>query len=247
MDTKAVGQENLTLHLDGLPADGGNTRLNVFAEKLVALRTALQETDKFLHGFAQEPVDFLVTDLKHNSPAAIRVSAKLDEIHPTYPSEIFGFFSQIMEKFSKKMQIDTPSTNYRLLAALKALVSGYGKKYSGMWFSDQGETLAVVNSETLTNIEQQLIKRHHSIGSVKGVVQRYNSQSREKSFHLTTPLGQSVKCKFDDSQLEQASSAVEKNVIIYGFLTYWDGEFFPYEVNVQRIEIIEPDNSLQII
>lgn len=56
-----MGQENLTLHLDGLPVDGGNTRLNVFAEKLVALRTALQETDKFLHGFAQEPVDFLVT------------------------------------------------------------------------------------------------------------------------------------------------------------------------------------------
>lgn len=247
MNTQAGSQEKLTLHLEGLPEDGGDVRLNIFADKLSALKTALHATDKFLHGFAEESVDFLVADLTHNSPAAISITAQTHGLHPTFPQEIFEYFSGLMGKLSQKTGVTTLVPNLRLLTSIKALVSGYGKKYSGMWFSGNAETLAIVNAETLTNIEQQLIKRHHSIGSVRGVIQRYNSEAKEKSFHLTTPLGQSIKCKFDESQREQASSAVEKNVIIHGFLTYWDGDYFPCEVNVRRIEIIEPDDSLQTL
>jgi len=241
-----TNHETLTLHLDGVKSDGGDVRLAVFAEKLSTLRVALQETDKFLYGIDTPTIDFLVTNLSHKSPAAVSIAAQPNGIIAEHQGRVFSHFSELLAKITSGAYV-VASANHQLLTSLKDLISGYGKKYQQMWLSFKGETVAAVSDETLENLKQLLAKRYTSIGSIKGTIKKYNSQADKKTFHLSLFIGGQVKCFFEEDLLAKASAAVEKNVTIHGLLKYQEGDFFPYEVSVRDIEIMEPDASYQTL
>ena len=139
----------------------------------------------------------------------------------------------------------TVSTSHYVLDCVKKLAIGVGKRYAGMWFSYAGEVVARVTPETIAHLDDLLAKQYTSFGAVKGRVEKYNSHSDSKNFHLYPAIGRRIKCVFSEDQIDATGEAVNKNVIVHGLLKYQAGDFSPYEVIVYRIERIEPDESLQ--
>ncbi len=228
--------------MDGLPSDAGDVRLGVLSDKMDSLRRSLQATDKYLYGLDKNTVDFLVSNLTHSSPTAISLRTQPIKNFEEHQQEIFLHFSQVVASITQGVYRAT--ANHYLLECLKELIGGMGKNYSNMWLSFRGEVVANVTSETVVNLEKLLAKNYTSIGSIKGAIKKYNGQSEQKSFHIYPAIGARVKCIFEDSLLEKASGAVEQNVIVHGILKYQEGDFSPYEVFVDSIEVLPPNKPL---
>ncbi len=244
MGQQNKNQETLTINIDGTPSDGGDVRLSVFASKLDNVRSALQETDKYLYGINQKTVEFLVSDLTHSSPSAVSIKMQPSGGVLSHQDQIFKYFSSLIADITSGTYREA-SASYYLLTRLNELASGVGDKFSKMWLSYKGEVSAVISIETLENLQILLKKQYISVGSIKGRMEIYNGHGKEKFFYVYPLIGEQVKCIFDESKREQASKAVEKNVVVHGALKYLEGEFFPSEVQVHSIEINDPDDQLE--
>lgn len=239
---EGANQESLTIHMDGIPSDDGEVRLSIFVSKLDDIRLALQETDKYLFGI--KTAEFLVSGLTRSSPAAVSIRMKPYDKIIEHQDQIFSYFSSLIAKITSG-KYEVASHSYYLLSKLNKLADGVGEKYSRMWFSYKKEIAAVITVETQENLKMLLAQQYSSIGTVKGRVEAYNSHGEEKVFYVYPLVGDRVKCVFDDSQLTQASKAVEKNVIVHGTVRHLEGEFFPSEVRVQSIVINDPNDKLE--
>lgn len=235
--------DELTLHIDGIASNGGDVDLSVFANKLDSLRLALQETDKHLLGMNKSSVDFFVTDLNHSSPSAITIGMKPSDNIFEHQSNIFDYFSNLVADITSG-KYRPASANYQTLKKLSELASGIGDKFSSMWFTRHQETVAVVNFETLSALNDLLSKQYKSYGSVKGKVKLYSSASKDKCFYIFPLLGGRVKCIFDDDLIDTASKIVESCVTVNGTISYLEGEFFPSEIKVHTIELHDIDSNL---
>lgn len=243
MDKTQNINNELTLHIDGTPSNGGDIDLSVFVNKLDNLRMALQETDKYLLGMNKNSVDFFVTDLSHDSPCAITLGSKPTNNLFEHQSSIFSSFTKLIADITSGNYVPA-SANYQTLKKLSELASGLGDKFSSMWFSSNEKTVAVINTETLSILNSLLSKQYRAYGSVKGRIMGYNSASKEKYFYIYPIVGGRVKCIFDESIRENASKMVENNVTVSGTVSYLEGEFFPSEIKVHLIEKHDPDIEL---
>jgi hypothetical protein len=244
MGQQNKNQEALTINIDGTPSDGGDVRLSIFVNKLDCVRSALQETDKYLYGINKNTVEFLVSDLTHSSPSAVSIKMQPSGDVLAHQEQIFNYLSSLIADITSGTY-RAASASYFLLMRLNELASGVGEKFSKMWLSYKGQISAVISIETQENLRLLLAKQYLSIGSIKGRMEIYHGHGKEKFFYVYPLIGDRVKCIFDDSKREQASNAVEKNVIVQGALKYLEGEFFPSEVQVHSIEINEPDDNLE--
>lgn len=244
MGQQKKDQGALTIHMDGVPSDGGDMRLSVFVGKLDDVRSALQETDKYLYGINKNTVEFLVSDLTHSSPAAVSIKMQTNGEVLEHQDQIFSYFSTLIAEITSGTY-RTATASYYLLTKLSELASGVGEKYSKMWLSYRNQIAAVITIETQENLRVLLAKKYNSIGTVKGRVEVYNSHGKEKVFYVYPLLGDRIKCVFDEALREQASKAVERNVVVHGNLKYLEGEFFPSEVQVHSIVINDPDDQLE--
>lgn len=244
MGQEYKNREALTIHIDGAPSDGGDVRLSIFVSKLDGFRAALQETDKYLYGINKNTVEFLVSDLTHSSPSAVSIQMQPNGDVLAHQDQIFNYLSSLIADITSGTY-RAASASYYLLTKLNELTSGVGDKFSKMWLSYKNEVSAVISVETQENLRALLAKQYSSVGTIKGRMEIYHGHGKEKFFYVYPLIGERVKCIFDDSHREQASKAVEQNVIVSGNLKYLEGEFFPSEVYVQSIEINEPDDQLQ--
>ena len=235
--------DELTLHIDGIASNGGDVDLSVFVNKLDSLRLALQETDKHLLGRNKSSVDFFVTDLNHSSPSAITLGIKPSDNIFEHQSNIFNYFSNLVADITSG-KYKPASANYQTLKKLTELAYGIGDKFSSMWFTRNQETVAVVNVETLSALNDLLSKQYKSYGSVKGKVLGYNSASKDKCFYIYPLLGGRVKCIFEEEMRQQASKIVEGSVTVSGTISYLEGDFFPSEIKVHSIERHDIDSNL---
>jgi hypothetical protein len=236
-DTDENTSQTLTVHMEGIDSVGGDLRLNVFIDKLDAFRAALQETDRLIRD-ERKSMDFLVSNLSHNSPAAVTVAGygAADQ----QVNDVFDYLSNLVSSLTS--QTATHYSSPTLLEKILDLCNGYGDRFSRMWFSRSGKTVAVIDTRTRNSILAILGRVSYASGSVKGKVERYNSHGEKKYFYLYPLIGERVKCFFDEDHRQDAASAVEKDVTVYGRLCYRDGEFFPYQMYVETIEV---NSSLQ--
>jgi hypothetical protein len=237
-------QEALTLHLDGVPSDGGDVRLAVFADKMRELRAALNETDRFLSGSDKATVELLVADLSHSSPSAVTIRSQgIEGVGTPYEHQLFEYFSDLVAQISSSA-FRAATVSHVVLEKVGDLISGFGEKFSGMWLSRSGVTTAVISRETVDHIKDLLARQYTARGSVKGRVEKYNSHSDQKSFTIYPAIGGRVRCVFGEQMRKDASDAVEKSVIVHGLLKYQEGNFFPFEASVESIEILPSDSDL---
>lgn len=243
MKTEHTKSEALTIHIDGALSDGGDVRLSIFVNKLDEFRAALQEADKYLYGLNKNTVEFLVSNLTHNSPAAVSIQMQPNGDPLAHQDQIFTYLSELIADITSG-KYRTASASYYLLTKLNELTNGIGDKFSKMWLSYRNEVAAVISIETQVNLRALLAKQYNSIGTIKGKMEIYHGHGKEKFFYVYPLIGERVKCIFSDSHTEVAAKAVEKNVTVVGTLKYLEGEFFPSEVFVQTIEINPPDEDL---
>lgn len=233
--TSASNQPTLTLHMEGLAEDSGDLKLGVFIDKLKLLKSALREADRILHGADVQSIDLLVADLTHNSPAAVTLRAA-----PVVPAksvnEVFQYFARTVGDLSSRGR-GLGNTSVYLLEKILELCNGYGDNFSRMWLSDGTNTLAGFDSITRESVVAALGRTIYSIGSVKGSVERYNGHGDRKYFYVYPLLGGRVKCLFDDELRRDAAAAVEHTVVVHGRLFYHEGQFFPYQIQVDNIEV----------
>ena len=225
--------------MDGVEGDGGDLQLSVFVQKLDSFRAALQESDRLIRGDAKA-MEFIVSDLTHNSPAALTVAGTTRSDGPQV-SEVFNFLSGLLSELSAKAE--RVRTSVFLLEKLLALCNGYGTKFSRMWLSRGGLTVASINADTEEIILNILGRTIYATGSVKGKVERYNSHGDKMHFYLYPLVGERVKCFFDEELRNDAALAVEKCVTVSGRLSYYEGQYFPYQMHVESIDIGSPDEG----
>jgi len=231
---------SVTLHLDGLPENNSELRLSVFIEKLTALREALREADRFLSGKNSLAMlaEFYVEGLEKHSPSAVTVREHVKSLFDVRPISA----SRLITDTLSALTISADAVNepiFPVLEKLKDLGEGLGRKCSRIWFSRNGEVVASITPETYANILELLKGTIASVGSVIGRVERYNSHGDSKYFYIYPNLGGRIRCNFPDNLLQQAASAVEKRVIVYGTLRYREGAFQAHEVDMTQMEVIE--------
>lgn len=82
-------------------------------------------------------------------------------------------------------------------------------------------------------------------GSVKGRLEAINLHDDKNTFRIYPVAGPSrVTCHFPEDLRDQAVAAVDRNVIVYGELKYKANAPFPDEIEVEKIEILPPDEDL---
>lgn len=236
----------LTLHIEGLPEDRGDVRLAVMVDKLDAFKSALIEAGKLASNADKSSVDFVITKLEHKSPAAITVDEVPMHDRVSATGRSIGIFLDAVKAVTvaSKKPIDA---SYALLECIHDITKGIGEKLTRVWFSVNDEVSAVVNDDTTRNLVELLRGKVQSYGSVKGVVERYNSHGQQKYFHIYPPIGGRVRCSFTEEHRQKASLAVDKNVIVRGLLKYRAGEFAPSEISVDSIEILPSDDQLPML
>lgn len=233
-------QDSLTLHMEGLDKDEGDMRIAAFLEKVDALRLALQDLDKHLSGIDKPTLDYVVSGLSHQSPAAVTLTPKRQSVYAGHQADVVPTFMSIMEK-AQQGAIRELGLSHDLLDRLLKLAVGCGDKFKTMWLSFGDKAVATISQRTYDTVRELIAKKLYSFGTVKGRVEWYNSHNKEKHFYLYPVLGDRVRCVFGDDLLSQASAAVERTVIVSGTLEYWENDYFPHEVTVGEIEVIDDD------
>lgn len=234
----------LVLKLEGVSEFEGDMKLGSFIEKLNALKSGLAETDNIMTGSDKQSVDYVVSDLSHNSPATIGISPfRLFEDAPD-PRALITYFVDAFGMIREKKQRPIGATD-RLLKAMRKLADGAGETYERMILSISGGRSVALDRESAAALDSLLPEKRHSYGTVKGVVKRYHGDGTRPYFSVFLPVnGHQVKCVFPQNLFEKAAGAVERNASIDGELTYYEGEAEPIEIKVHNIRVHKKDAEL---
>lgn len=231
----------LTFHMEGLAEDSGDLELGVFVDKLKILKSALREVDRILHGAEAKVNGLMVSNLSHNSPAAVTLRSSL-AIPGATTNDIFSYFSRTVSELSVRGG-NVGNASVFLLEKVLELCNGHGSRFSRMWMSIGTKKVTAFDETTRESVLAALGRTVYAIGSVKGRVEAYNGHGDKKYLYVYPLLGGRVKCLFDDEIRLKAASAVERTVIVHGRLFYHEGEYFPYQVQVDTIDIPEESKA----
>lgn len=233
----------MRLHMEGVEALGGDVRLGSFIEKLAALKAALAETAHLLEGKSGGLVDFLVSDLSHNSPAMVEVTAiaASPSANPAVVvDEFLAFVIGVRDR-----TVEALSSQAKLVGHLRKLAAGTGERIERLWIDSPSVSPIIFDATVARALDDALPDVRREIGSVKGVVKRYSGVGKQPYFKIVPPLGGvEIKCVFPPELLEQAAASVEHNATVEGELKSYEDDLWPHEVKVRAIEIHPADDAL---
>lgn len=246
-DAPANQSNVLRLHMDGVEELDGNVRLATFIDKLDALKAALAEVGHQQTKDGKATVEFVVTELSHNSPAMIGVEAVVIEDQNAIlsdPNAVINGFAAFLGQV-KQGTVQAVSNHAKLVGALRKLVAGHGEKFSRLWIDGPAIDTIPLDSSIADALDDALPDVRREFGAIKGVVKRYNGVGKQPYFKIVPPVGGvEIKCNFPQQLLAEAAAAVEHNVTIEGGLKYYEGDLWPHEVHVREIVIHPHDDHL---
>lgn len=232
----------LRLHIEGVEELGGDVRLGSFIEKLNALKGALAASAQ-LKGDGSTSVDFLVSDLRHSSPAMVEITA-VPTAKTGSPVEVVDQFLRFVRGVADRT-IEATSDNAKLVGQVRSLVAGAGERFERLWLDGPGITPIVLNQAVERALDDALPDVRRELGSIKGVVKRYSGVGKRPYFKVVPPTGHlEIKCIFPIHLLDKAAAAVEHNATVEGELKFYEGDLWPYEVAVRDIVAHPPDDEL---
>jgi len=237
-------QDEITIHLEGLPQDAGDVRLPVLIEKLNDLRRALNASDLAVTNQRKPTTYYRVVNLSHKSPAAITVAACPLDTDSDYGGKVFEYLLNGVSFIRGNRSIPKDATD-PFITSIVGLLDGLKTKYSRIWLEFPDHKIASIDQELSDAIDEVLGRAYVGKGSIKGAVERFNSHNEPLYFYIYPPIGtRSVKCVFSRDLLDKAVNAVNKNVTVLGTLKYRPNQLFPYECFVDDIQTHQPDNEL---
>lgn len=231
----------LKIRLRGAEADSEHVRLQEFIKQLEAVRIALKHTEHLVSDDGKSPINYLITDLTHSSPATVSIEA-FDEFDTDKPSAVISkFIGGIREiLFERRAPADF---DRQTLEAYKGLTSGLRKHVSEFTIID-GESEVLVPRELEHVIDTVIGPDILSEGVVKGGLEAVNVHSKQ-SFVIYPDIGPNrVECNFKKSLFDLVKSALRQHVIVSGTMKYKSMDPFPYAMDVKNIEVCPPDDEL---
>jgi hypothetical protein len=223
--------------MEGIISDEGDVRLGVFAGKLDDFRILFDEAQTTINSDIK--TELLISNLTHNSPSATTMRTP-DPSGAKALSLIIETLHQINQGHPQLVS----NEQFEFYEKLRAFCKTNFSKLGSMWLSAYGKVLVSINKETISSLDNLLLSNIESIGSIKGVVEGYNSHSQDKYFYLYPLIGGRVKCIFGEEQRQEAANTVDRNVLVHGKLKFHGGGFIPYEVEVSHMEILPLNTDL---
>lgn len=237
-------RNKITVQVEGTAEDGGDLSLSNFIDQLQNIRALLAEADRIVTGEQQSTV-FRVTNLSHSSPSAIELTGYPKVSDKDFTNQVVEYVTGSLDSLVTLKQFPKDASQ-KFIRSVKKLFDGVGKRIDSIKvFGPSADLPIIITSDVVEQLEVSVLRQVRSFGSVKGVMQAYNSHTKTRYFNLYPPIpGVEIKCIFSKELVRKASDAVERNVTVSGTLIYTVGNVFPDEVIVNDIEVHKNDNEL---
>jgi hypothetical protein len=239
-----MAAEIITLKVEGSPEDNGDVRLSELINELLALRSALKQTERVVSGQEESLIYYKVVDMSHSSPAtivlkAVPVNPKVGKrIALATVQKFFRTLDKIQKTGRAPKDIDSQT-----LEAYKALGAMTEKNIS---------RVEIINTEYEVSIDESFKKKLDNIigaddiieGSIDGMLEWVNIHNTNR-FHIYPSIGpKKVDCTFQYKIKDKVKAGIDRQVRVYGELKYRKRDDFPYAINVSDIEILPEDDEL---
>lgn len=224
----------LTIELIGPLADKEQVGYEEFVGQLEDFKEALKHTDRIISKKDNPTVFYKIIELKYHSPATITLAAFPYDIEDDNSDEVVRTISLGIKSISEKSEAP-PYFDYDALEAYKGLGKRIGKGFSSISISANGD------KHTLTEefpAHIQLIQGNDeiTIGSISGRIEAINFHSPPYRFTIYPMVGpQKIRCVFKPKLKNEALSAIDKYVTVYGTIKYRQKAIYPYEIDVDNI------------
>lgn len=234
----------ITFHIEGIDKDDGNVRLNVFVDQLTVFRKLLNAADAIVSKKRQPTSYYKITNLSHNSPAALTLSGEPLDEENNHTEKTFKYVIDGLRQIrTQKVAPDDASENF--INSANDLLNGLNNKYSRMWLDISDGSKVNLDTDLAKAIKGLMSGYTTSFGTIKGEIETFSGHTEPYHFNLYHPLGgQAVKCIFKKNLKELAGKAVNKSVTVTGMLRYRPEKYFPYECQVKEIHIHPLDSEL---
>lgn len=233
----------ITIEMKGMLADEGEVRVEDFVAQIDAFFEALKQTDRIVSKKDKPTVFYRIVDLSHHSPSTVTLAAFPIDFAEDYSDETVRKFLATLKDIDKKGEAP-PEFDYEALEAYK----GISKKI------DKGLTQLTVSSNGYRcNITQdyssliQIIQGPDEVarGSMSGRIEAINFHTPPYRFTLYPIVGpQRVRCNFPTKKKNDAISAIDKYVTVFGIIKYRHKAIYPYEIDIDNIEINPPIDTI---
>jgi hypothetical protein len=223
-----MATNQLSLQIEGTEENDGNVTLTVLLKQLESFRKAVIETDRIVTG--GQSLDFLVTDLRHSSPAFCAISGKPkknQDQNRNRSDEVFRkLYSGIVAIQEKR---DVPKDyDFETLSAYREMTGYFGKGVSRLWIGNDGKQYRispVLSQDVEVILGPDIIEE----GCVTGYLHQLNIHAN-MIFHVysVVPGVPKLTCRFPLQLRHEVVSAVDQYVTVYGALKYKSISQFPY-------------------
>ena len=229
----------ITLTMQGLRDDDDHVRLPVFVSQLQILTRILGKIDHRVSGSRTN--HFRIVELSQQSPASVMLEVCQDDQTTDTRELLVRKFSRTVVGVSRGSPeiLDRP-----LLQDFRNLALPVGEKISSASVKAAGEAVDLTE-EFAKIIELSLAGEEWASGSIEGVLEQINIHDGANVFSIYPEIGPSkVQCHFGPSLFDKAISAVGERVSVKGTFKYKPEENFPYDVDVDDIDIYPREDEL---
>lgn len=230
----------ITVHIKGSSEDAGKVRLMEFMEFLNSLKNCLKKVESNLTGKERSSLYYRIADLRTGS-ATVSLEAVQREAGPDIAVPVLEKFSDglnLIQKYGKLpdgFDQEVLETYRKLVVPLKKHVTGIEIK--------RPDTVTEITIQLETNIEKILGEDITSAGSVMGYLDAVNVHG-VNHFYIYPTIGPTkLLCAFPDKLLDSVRKGLKGYVSVSGTLRYKKREIFPYQIDVEDLEIYPPSEK----
>ncbi len=227
--------QTIGFRLEGSVEDGGRVRFRDLLEFLHRLRATLKRLEETVTGAGRPAVYYRIVDMEVSS-AAIMLEAVPERLEEDPTSEILRRVDTGLTAILE----DGPAPPWfdrELLETFKGLTAPLRRHVRGVHILRPARTFTL-SRQFEVSIDRILGEDITSVGSISGFLDAINVHG-VRHFHVYPLIGPSkVLCVFPEELLPDVRKGLKRHVIVSGVLRYKLHEAFPYQVDVESIEVL---------
>lgn len=228
-----------TLEIEGEADDQHSIWLNAFADQIKALYTVL--TGLGNHYAPGEKNQLRILNLTRTNPAQVEIEV-VNQSHPASPIHLLDRAEYVFTSLAKGVVPEELGTS--ALTAIENFSKPVGKKFTALrWY--HGDVAIDISSTFASLAKARRSAYFTEIGSIDGRLEQINVHGPKREFSIYPAVGpSSVTCVFPEDLKEDAISALDHKVTVYGTLRYPVADPFPSQIKVTHIEVYPREADL---
>ena len=235
--------KRITIDIIGMHEDDEHVRFSEFIDQLRSFYEALRNTDRVVTKHKNPSVNYRVVDLRHSSPAQVVLEAFPIEADHDHSDEVVSNFMLGLTSIAEGKQ--APAIfDFNALEAFKEIGKRLHRGISSVVVTSDDYS-AVVPQDFQSRVEVIQGVDEVSRGAISGKVEAINVHAGANEFRIYPNVGPSkVRCRFPARLIGEAIYAINRYATVYGKLKYRAKTNYPYEVEVDSIEVHPPAEEL---